>query len=222
MVLNAETLNVLHRSCPLLKAFHLVSVPWEWDEKLRNNRKRKGPKVAQAFWKLPIDLYAGPGLEELTLESCYDLPWWRTKIVEVLKDSPNLKKLRLSLLEDTIVHFCNNAHDSSPYEDWFDILCREYGRTGAPPLRLQSLHCGLGVFPQETDAITQLMNLSCLEEVYVDNKSVQSQYGPIILYEDGVSSGIPFRDFLGSNLRQLSVYSYRRDVHSTLSQIADP
>jgi hypothetical protein len=49
------------------------------------------------------DLTVFCGLEELTLNNlCEELPWWRETIVKVLKNSPELKKLGLSLSAATI------------------------------------------------------------------------------------------------------------------------
>ena len=112
------------------------------------------------------------GLEELTLENLYEeLPWWRAQIFQVLKNSPGLQELKLSLSTKTLARYHHNE-EREKYDTFFDKLCGEYGDAVAAPLRLRSLHLGTAVYPFDTGCLVALTDLKFLEEVHVENQGV--------------------------------------------------
>lgn len=165
------------------------------------------------------------GLQELTLDNLYEeLPWWRSQIVEVLKKSPGLQKLKLSLATETLARYA--ALDDRPeFENFFDLLCDEYAETGAAPLRLLSLHLGTAVYPYKASSPKKLADLRFLEEVHIENCGVWYEGTMVIdMYNDWEDSGIAFDAFGPAhcpNLRRLNLAEYQRDVHHFVASIAD-
>jgi hypothetical protein len=54
-------------------------------------------------------------------------------IVQVLKNSPNLRKLKLSLSRDAVAR--HNSDDMYQFVSWFDQLCNVYGELRPCPRR---------------------------------------------------------------------------------------
>src|SRR5689334_15899953 len=114
------TLDALRDSCPAIKGIHfeLIDLMDEADS-IRHCwgfREDSQPNLA-----------GFSGLEELTLDGlCGDLPWWTSQIVQVLKSSPSLHKLRLSLSSTTLAHY-DRAGEREEFDDYFDQLCEKYG-----------------------------------------------------------------------------------------------
>jgi hypothetical protein len=165
------------------------------------------------------------GLQELTLDNLYEeLPWWRSQIVEVLKNSPSLQKLKLSLATETLFRYADLG-ERFDFEDFFDRLCDEYAETGAAPLRLLSLHLGTAVYPYKADSPKKLTDLRFLEEVHIENCGVWHRGAMVIdMYNDEEDSGIAFGAFGPAhcpNLRRLSLAEYQRDVHEFVAIIGD-
>lgn len=177
------------------------------------------------------DLTVFTGLEELSLDGLYEeLPWWKSQIVQVLKNSPGLRRLELSLSADTLERY-DNWKERKKFTNFFDELCEEYGETGSEPLSIQSLKLGSAVFPYEASSIEKLTNLRELEELHIQNGrvSVNGDFDPeapavIELYieDEDEESGICF-DIFGPahcpNLRRLTAFEYRGDVHQRCRQI---
>jgi hypothetical protein len=119
------------------------------------------------------DLAAFSSLEELTLDNMFgDLLWWRSQVVRVLANSPQLRKLHLSIGHSTLFSYAGNGRRDQ-FEGFFDRLCDEYAVEGlaAGPLRLRSLHLGHAVLPSRPGALARLIDLAYLEDVYVSNYS---------------------------------------------------
>lgn len=171
------------------------------------------------------DLTVFRGLEELTLDNlCEELPWWRETIAEVLKNSPELKKLGLSLSTSAIGTAARYG-ERETFDDFFSDLCGEFWAAGAPPLRLRSLKCGTAIIPDDAESLQSLTDLSCLEEVHIENTGVYYFMDVISMYESDEESGIAF-EALGPaqcpNLRRLTVHEYRGDVHELFAASDDP
>ena len=171
------------------------------------------------------DLTVFCGLEELTLDNlCEELPWWRDTIVELLKNSPELKKLGLSLSAATI-GTAARYDEGDTFNGFFFHLCNDFWAAGAPPLRLRSLKCGTGIIPDDAESLQWLTDLKYLEEVHIENTGVFHYIDAISMYDGDEESGIVF-EALGPaqcpNLRRLTVYQYRGDVHELFAASDDP
>lgn len=171
------------------------------------------------------DLTGFRGLEELTLDNlCEELPWWREIIVEVLKNSPELKKLGLSLSTSAIGTAARYG-ERETFDGFFSDLCGEFWAAGAPPLRLRSLKCGTAIIPDDAESLQSLTDLSYLEEVHIENTGVYYFMDVISMYDSDEESGIAF-EALGPaqcpNLRRLTVHEYRGDVHELFAASDDP
>ena len=163
------------------------------------------------------------GLEELTLDNLYEeLPWWKSQIVQVLKNSPGLRKLTLSLSVDTIARY-EEFDERDTFETFFDDLCHDYGETGAAPLPIQSLDLGTAIFPYELSSLEKLVKLCELEEVRIENLRVSLHYDEdavIELYGLDGESGIVFDAFGPTRcpkLRRFNAWDYRGDIHGFLA-----
>ncbi|KAL1840010.1 hypothetical protein VTJ49DRAFT_927 [Mycothermus thermophilus] len=183
------------------------------------------PEEHRAFYAKP-DLASFSGLKSLALRNLYqELDWWRDQIVSVLRASPDLQHLELSLALWTL-HLHHVKNEDQKFANWFDELCEAYAATGAKPLRLRSLHLGCAVLPFNAEAVQKLVDLRHLEDLYIHNEGIYYD-GKIVLdmynYDDE-DSGIAF-DAFGSencpNLRRFSMVTHHRDVHNMLAQ-ADP
>ncbi|KAK4150693.1 hypothetical protein C8A00DRAFT_36711 [Chaetomidium leptoderma] len=154
------------------------------------------------------DLAGFSGLEELTLDGLYgDLPWWTSQIVRVLKSSPSLHKLRLSLSSTTLVHY-DGAGERKEFDDYFDQLCEKYGDTAAAPYA--SAHYTSGPF---------------LEQIHIENTNVYGYHEIIDIYAPHPRHhGILFDAFGPAhcpNLRRFTVAEYSNNVHHFLATVQD-
>ncbi|KAJ4287064.1 hypothetical protein N0V88_007833 [Collariella sp. IMI 366227] len=156
------------------------------------------------WWEPARELYGKPDLtlfskfEELSLENLYEeLPWWRSQIVQILKKSPGLNALRLSLSSETMARYFQDDEDEK-YRWFFDRLCDEYHETGAPPLRLRSLYLGGGF----------------LENLHIENSDYWEQ-GEVLTYNDGTTpiAWASFGPTHCPNLRSLTADNYLPDIH---------
>jgi hypothetical protein len=200
-------LRALHKSCPRIKAIDIrcamiytpdqrEATDQEWlQEQLENLRV---PSLA---------LFSG--LEELTLNELYEeLPCWMAEIIRVLEKSPGLRKLELSLGNDTIRRYDDNGQRDK-FLDFFERLCHGYAETGATPLNLRSLHLGTGLYPPEGPVLKKLTNLGGLEEVHIENSFIaELGYGAMGAHPHLRFVEAPFDAFGPANcpnLRRLSV-----------------
>jgi hypothetical protein len=172
------------------------------------------------------DLTVFSGLEELTLDDLYEeLPWWRSHIVQVLKNSPGLRKLKMSLSTLTVARH-HHEEEREKFANFFDELCVEYGEAAAAPLRLRSLHLGTGVYPYAIGCLKSLTDLAFLEEVHVENGDVWDDGIIIDMYtggEDNKCIGFcVFGPAYCPNLRRFNVAEYQQDVHDFLATTSDP
>ncbi|KAK1833507.1 hypothetical protein QBC39DRAFT_47724 [Podospora conica] len=229
--LATTTLTVLHRSCPELKSIRF-GMPCEFgsrylgyseDREYSNEPSAKELEAREIYGRPDLTVFRG--LEELTLDNlCEELPWWRETIVEVLKNSPELKKLGLSLSVATIGKAARYG-ERDTFDGFFYDVCNDFCAAGAPPLHLQSLKCGTAIIPDDAESLQSLTDLTYLEEVHIENETVWNLMDVITMYEDGEESGIAF-DALGPaqcpNLRRLTVSQYRGDVHELFAASDDP
>ena len=172
------------------------------------------------------DLTVFAGLEELTLENLYeDLPWWRSQIVQMLKNSPGLRKLKLSLSTRTIARY-NHEEERENFDNFFDKLCGDFNKAAAAPLRLRSLHLGTAMYPFEQSSVMALTDSQFLEEVHLANLGVWEGGSIIDMYRtDEEGSGLAFDAFgplYCPNLRRINFADYQRDVHEFLARIEEP
>lgn len=207
-------------------------MPWEFGNHAlgypESRESSDGPNAeelrAREVYGRP-DLTVFRGLEELTLDNlCEELPWWRETIVEVLKNSPELKKLGLSLSTSAIGTAARYG-ERETFDNFFSDLCVDFWAAGAPPLRLRSLKCGIAIIPDDAESLQSLTDLSCLEEVHIENTGVYYFMDVISMYDSDEESGIAF-EALGPaqcpNLRRLTVHQYRGDVHELFAASDDP
>jgi hypothetical protein len=230
MPLARETLYTLHKSCPLLRSM-CVCFPSDLDEDvlgyvMRDLGEEPGPQELQAreIYGQP-DLTIFSGLEELVLEGLAEsISWWRSQLVQVLMNSPGLRKLGLSLSTETLGRH-DADQDREEFDDFFDLLCDEYGRTSTAPLHLESLDLGKAVYVYELRSLEKLTDLSYLREVRIDNSGVYNFVDVIMMYDGGEWSGLAFDAFGPAhcpNLRRFTASNHRADVQAFLATVENP
>lgn len=217
----------LHECCPAIKALHICFPPNLGEALGYTEEATPDPRSLQerAVYGEP-NLTVFSGLEELSLDELYEeLPWWRAQIVQVLQNSPGLRRLKLSLSTKTLGRYYHEE-EQDKFERFFDSLCDDYGETGAAPLRLRALHLGTAVYTFDADSLAKLTDLAVLEEAHIENRGVWEDGVIIDMYNDGddEGSGIAF-DAFGPlrcpNLRRLNFADYQRDAHAFLAGTAD-
>ena len=82
--------------------------------------------------------------------------------------SPDLRHLHLSISMATVRRYL--AEDSMQFLDFFDALCRRYGKMLPAPLKLRSLVLGTVLFPRSVTTAFWLFNPEYLEEIHLDNE----------------------------------------------------
>ncbi|KAH6839570.1 hypothetical protein B0I37DRAFT_408969 [Chaetomium sp. MPI-CAGE-AT-0009] len=222
--LAVAVLSTLHTSSPAIKAIH-IDFPDDMGQRLGYSDSPPSPDVLLEQRRLygEPDLTVFSCLEELTLNNLYEeLPWWRAQLALVLRNSPRLRKLRLSIANQTLEHY-NARGEREKFDGFFDQLCDDYGETGASPLRLRSLHLGNAVYPYKIASLQRLTDLNFLEEVHVENVGVWHGGVIISLYENDGRRIIfdAFGPAHSPNLRRFSVAAYQSDVHHFLATL-DP
>ncbi|KAL2020430.1 hypothetical protein VTK56DRAFT_8396 [Thermocarpiscus australiensis] len=224
--LTIDSLKVLHDSCKSIKSLR-VRFPSDMERSILDSEYPPWQMESPELHVRPeISIFTG--LEELTLHNLYnDLPWWRSQIVQVLRNSPGLRKLHLCISYATI-EMKYEQDQPEAYLNFFDRLCDEYGETGSAPLHLRSLRCGRAIYPYELSSLQKLTDLVYLEEVQITNEGVtlvDTDFDVMELYASGERSGIAFEAFgpaHAPNLRRFSAHRYRGDVHNFLCSIKDP
>ncbi|KAK4033002.1 hypothetical protein C8A01DRAFT_40557 [Parachaetomium inaequale] len=204
--LMSGTVAALHESCSRLKAIHYYG----HSDRVELFRLRTDSS--------PATLYNFSGfanLHQLTLSQLRgDLAWWKGNVVHILRHSPGLRSLELSISAKSIRSRRN--YDTN----FFDQLCGGYAAVGGLPLCLQSLRCGQGVFPMSHASLAKLTDVSHLEEVHIFNHQEYWGQDDVQLYPSEQSrSGIVFNAFWPQhcpNLRRFSVSIYQLDVHEFL------
>lgn len=189
------------------------------------------------------DLSGFSGLVELTVYNIHDdISRWTRRLARVLAQSPGLRKLSLSLAVDAIARAAHRERYDD-YWGFFEELAREYAEAPNPkthgnyshhkhhsasprPLQLRELHCGPGVFPMNESRLRQLVDLSALERVHIENVDVARDAAYLEVY-DGVEdrSGIAFATFLDPaacpRLRRFSAAALMPDVWEALCAVDD-
>jgi hypothetical protein len=194
------------------------------------------------------DITAFVGLTSLALHNMFlDLLAWRQQLVVILKQSPSLKNLELSVAPGT-AHRLIDEDEMLVYLLFFHRLCRDYHEHtgGEHQLRLKSLRMGGGVhlvLPEhlelwsrtENEMALQNSNLewltdpACLEDVHMDNDDIRyGAFDPIQLYEDGPMGDLSFLDFgfftaeRFPNLRRFSTHRWAFDVKAWWRGLDEP
>lgn len=201
---------------------------------MEDNPNKQTLEARRLFTIPDLTVFADMDLEELSLLHLFgDVGRWRDQIVTVLKSSPNLKRLALSLSADAISHLYSDQQ-SDKYWGWFESLCTGYiddddmdaTQRSPPPLRLRSLFCGTAVFPNDDELLEQFIDLTSLEEVFIDNRDIWNDHNStqmMIVYGEDDESDIVFEPFVNApNLRRLEVTSYAGDVHRAFCSIQNP
>lgn len=223
-----ETISILHRSCPKLKtlSFDFERMEGSVLDLVNDEPDEKDARARQLF-TMP-DLTVFRDLNELSLLNLYgDLVDWRAQLVQVLRSSPDLKTLSLSLSVDALSRHCLVTNRIEQYWCWFQALCASYVEAGGSPLPLRSLFCGTAVFPDDSVLLNKLVDLNFLEEVYIENRNIwdNDNISRILFLYDEVTeeSVIDFGSFVNArNLRRLQVATYAVDVHKAISAIDNP
>ncbi|KAL2256225.1 hypothetical protein VTK26DRAFT_1969 [Humicola hyalothermophila] len=223
-----ETIKALHDSCPKLKSLR-ISFPEAMDWWVLGLNRGCPPDPGQAPQRRiyrTLDLTVFKGLDELALDNLYDnLPAWRSQVVRILRTSPSIRKLRLSLAKQTLFRY-DVCDERDKFIGFFDLLCRHYERTGGEPLPIQSLVLGTAVFPFQAGSVEKLIKLQDLEEVHVENKNVTHNHTIIDLYNSGQEeSGILFEAFGPDRcprLRRFTAAQYEKDVERLFAQELTP
>ncbi|KAH7420129.1 hypothetical protein BKA64DRAFT_33770 [Cadophora sp. MPI-SDFR-AT-0126] len=229
IALATRTVQLLHQSCNKLKSIH-VAYPAEIQGRLlglgiadEEDQGDEDSHEARTLFRIQ-DFSAFANLEEVTFYNIYDdLSRWRRTLAKILKSSPRLRKLGLSLSTETIARAYHRGK-SATYIDFFDRLCDEFGATGASTLQLQSLRCGSTIYPRSPASLEKLTDLSHLEEVHVQNASVEGEIVYLSMYEEDEHIGIAFDTFLSPacrNLRRFTAYQLRGDVFEALCNNTD-
>ncbi|KAK0716712.1 hypothetical protein B0T21DRAFT_375385 [Apiosordaria backusii] len=210
----AATIALLRNSCPQIKSLQLELLDFmKYDLDLQKAVDR-GPHT--------FDISPLENLTSLTLNSMYgDLAQWQRQIVQVLVKSPALEKLSLSISRLTLGRY--DAWGLPDHAKFFDRLCVHYAERGGQPLHLKTLTMGQSIFPMSYQALTNFVDLSYLEEVYIDNNgSLYDSSEVFELYRDdewNAESAIVFHAFSPANcinLRRFGVSEFRMDVDKFL------
>jgi hypothetical protein len=166
------------------------------------------------------DLTQFQDLRDLELENIFDdLASWKSQLIQILKWSPGLQTLGLGLASETIVRV-GDQEQGDLYFNFFERLFEAYAGDGGPPLSLATLPCGTALFPMEAESLVKLTNLSCLEEVYIEDQGVYDDKDSFLLYKDvSGKSGIAFGAFDPGKCRRFSTVQYKRNIHEYLCAI---
>lgn len=212
-LLAAETLRVLYHACPRIKVLH-IKFPDNMEQAL--SRIHLFGRTPETF-RLQ-DLAPFGDLEEISLENIIDtVAKWPAQIIEVLKKSPMLRKLRLSMSRELLripLRF-------TVFREFFDDLCTSYQQTGAAPLHLRSLSFGTAIFPPKPSHLDMLTDVSFLEHVSFWNTNVRDPTdpgSPILLHITGLR-GDNFGPARCPNLRRLMVERYDPTIHTFLANV---
>ncbi|KAH7350018.1 hypothetical protein B0T11DRAFT_290396 [Plectosphaerella cucumerina] len=179
------------------------------------------------------DLSPLAGLEALTIDNMYgNLHLWPGQLIRILRNSPSLRKLRLSICNDAAIR-CGRSlvHPFSPFA-FFDGVCEAYGESSQgnlppAPLWLSTLCCGIGVYPSFEASLIKLVDLSRLEVVHLDTRDIADDGGThFFVWDDGGSeSFILFDVFLSPqkcpNLRRFSADRLGGSMYARLLELKE-
>jgi hypothetical protein len=137
-----------------------------------------------------------------------DLSKSRKYLVQVLLNSPNLESLSLSISADTIRRL--EKVGSNDHTLFLVSLIQDFVQVGGKPLRLKKLILGLAVIPRKSRHSLQLLiDLTCLEEVHVENALWFFDSDEYIVIDWEV-----FTPAYCPNLSSFSVYSLQDIIHA--------
>jgi hypothetical protein len=168
-----------------------------------------------------------------------DLDSWRTDLIYILKASPAMKALGLSIDQRAVGRLSMNR-EFDKYRGFFQSFCNQYASNDGQPLHLKSLRLGLSVLlisdspeyldPSRADNshvyytasyLSKLTELSVLEEIHIENRNYYDEGECIGLYGEmaGRYSGIAWWSFTQENtpnLRRFTAHQYVNEVHEFL------
>lgn len=166
---------------------------------------------------------------------------WKVDIVRVLKASPSLQELGLSVAGTTVTRL-RAADPSQRHRTFFQDLCERYAGSGSEPLRLKRLDLGYGVLLLRDNDVDQnrtsnsqnpssrytasylslLADLSFLEDIHVENRN-HSGFDEFLDFSDEVErpdlAWWSFTEDRTPHLRRLTAYQYSKDVHNFLRDL---
>lgn len=122
---------------------------------------RRGSECLRAhqLFTMP-DLTVFTDLDTFSLLNIYgDLLQWRNQVVQVLRNSPNLQSLGLSLSVDALSWHSSFTLGHGQYWGWFDSLCKSYIETGGLSPRY-GLCFAAQPFPRRTGRIWNSLSAS--------------------------------------------------------------
>jgi hypothetical protein len=222
-----STIQILRTSCPQLRSLeiHYCGLsPWPWCRSYEHNDTIV-PLYCGAV-EGGYDLSIFRNLETLALtELCGDLIKWRQRITTILLNSPNLKRLHLSLSQRIVLR----AHQTLPYSpelflQFWNLLCANYAEQGGQPLALRSLICGECIFPTNHELLAKLVDRRWLEEVRIETTSSYWGIGPIsYMFTQTPIIFDAFQPAYCPNLRAFSISSVVPGTMGLISEFAmDP
>ncbi|KAK4125611.1 hypothetical protein N657DRAFT_669872 [Parathielavia appendiculata] len=207
-LLTPDLFRTLGRSCPRLTSLALsMGADGRNFYNLYIRRRPLAPWTRIMHPKLELGCLSG--LRELTL-ACIpidDYDWWLPQLVQLLKNSPRLTKLALGFYP---VRPGDEEDDAAMHAHYYalDRLCDLYGRTGASPLRLSSLHLLGGTYPFSVNSLKKLADLTHLHDVYISILGAIESPDTVAL--------IAFAPPHAPNLRFFAVDLYIEAVHQHL------
>lgn len=133
---------------------------------------------ARAFGDAALCFSLFRNLCKLTILNIWgDLSQWRTAIVDILQQSPNLHSLTLSIGAIT-VESCQRRGDAWPrrqvpdrsYYRFFSDICEESQQRCLGRLRLRSLRLGEGIGFPRLSSLIKLVDSTTMQDVHIHNE----------------------------------------------------
>jgi len=114
-------------------------------------------------------------IEHLALHNLYgDLANWMSQLLHILKTSPKLRVLSLSLGYETVIRLASvDQHEL--FSEYLDQICDGHAKGENSPLHLEALHLGTAIYPGDPDTLNKLTDLASLEEVSIRNEGVSDE-----------------------------------------------
>lgn len=115
-----------------------------WEGTANYDYNKDDPSNNEPYWIQDLTIFSN--LKRLKLYQLYgDLEKWQSILVSVLKESPQIKILGLSVGTSTIGRLCRSGQQEL-YFDFFKGLCQKYEEEDGQLLHLHSLLLGQGVY----------------------------------------------------------------------------
>lgn len=203
------TIDTLHNSC----------------KRLQNLTIHHWPSESARYFSGP-ELSAFKNLQHLSVTHVNnDLLEWKAHIVQILRNSPTLQGLDISI-SCTVIYDYGYTDSPDTCKWFFDRMCDDYAAAGGQPLRLRYLGCGQGTWPSSHSSLVKLTDLEYLEDIDVHNSNMAWLGTATYLYgyaDELAECGIVFDAFNPShcpNLRSFATVEYRYDVHELMASFS--